>query len=107
MSSLSTEGLTMCGQAKPPHLRCYFDKALPAMLFYKSEREQYQEAIADDVPPSTVLFNNLLSLPEQFKSSSSMASFCGTTPFWDTLILTYSVPSKFGECFPFSKSNFA
>ncbi|XP_057974181.1 protein MRG1-like isoform X2 [Malania oleifera] len=35
-------------------LRCYFDKALPAMLLYKSEREQYQEAISDHVSPSTV-----------------------------------------------------
>ncbi|KAF7142086.1 hypothetical protein RHSIM_Rhsim06G0056500 [Rhododendron simsii] len=35
-------------------LRCYFDKALPAMLLYKSERQQYQDATADHVPPSTV-----------------------------------------------------
>ncbi|KAI8549994.1 hypothetical protein RHMOL_Rhmol06G0069000 [Rhododendron molle] len=35
-------------------LRCYFDKALPAMLLYKSERQQYQDATADHVSPSTV-----------------------------------------------------
>ena len=35
-------------------LRCYFDKALPAMLLYKSERQQYQEAIAEHVSPSTL-----------------------------------------------------
>ncbi|KAK3007700.1 hypothetical protein RJ639_013309 [Escallonia herrerae] len=50
-------------------LRCYFDKALPAMLLYKSERQQYQEAIADDVSPSTVygaehLLRLFVKLPE-------------------------------------------
>ncbi|XP_075651298.1 protein MRG2-like [Castanea sativa] len=35
-------------------LRCYFDKALPAILLYKSERRQYKEAISDDVSPSIV-----------------------------------------------------
>lgn len=35
-------------------LRCYFDKALPAMLLYKSERQQYTYAIRDDVSPSMV-----------------------------------------------------
>ncbi|KAM3758148.1 hypothetical protein ACB098_01G021100 [Castanea mollissima] len=34
-------------------LRCYFNKALPAMLLYKSERRQYNEAISVG-PPSTV-----------------------------------------------------
>ncbi|XP_052188927.1 protein MRG1-like isoform X1 [Diospyros lotus] len=34
-------------------LNCYFDKALPAMLLYNCEREQYQ-TIADNVSPSTV-----------------------------------------------------
>nr|AGW52140.1 MSL [Populus tomentosa] len=32
----------------------YFDKALPVMLLYKSERQQYADAIADDVSPSMV-----------------------------------------------------
>ncbi|KAJ6954903.1 hypothetical protein NC652_006370 [Populus alba x Populus x berolinensis] len=32
----------------------YFDKALPVMLLYKSERQQYADAIADDVSPSVV-----------------------------------------------------
>ncbi|KAF7141274.1 hypothetical protein RHSIM_Rhsim06G0056800 [Rhododendron simsii] len=50
-------------------LRCYFDKALPAMLLYKSERQQYQDATADHVPPSTVygaehLLRLFVKLPE-------------------------------------------
>ncbi|XP_059634686.1 protein MRG1-like [Cornus florida] len=50
-------------------LRCYFDKALPVMLLYKSERLQYQEAITDDVSPSTVygaehLLRLFVKLPE-------------------------------------------
>ncbi|PSR99885.1 hypothetical protein CEY00_Acc23784 [Actinidia chinensis var. chinensis] len=50
-------------------LRCYFDKALPAMLLYKSERQQYQEAIALHVSPSTVygaghLLRLFVKLPE-------------------------------------------
>ncbi|KAA8528489.1 hypothetical protein F0562_035844 [Nyssa sinensis] len=50
-------------------LRCYFDKALPVMLLYKSERQQYQEAIADNVSPSTVygaehLLRLFVKLPE-------------------------------------------
>lgn len=35
-------------------LICYFDKALPAMLLYKSERQQYEELIVNDVSPSSV-----------------------------------------------------
>ncbi|KAL3514417.1 hypothetical protein ACH5RR_027134 [Cinchona calisaya] len=36
-------------------LRRYFDKALPAMLLYKNERQQYEEAIAaDSVAPSAI-----------------------------------------------------
>ncbi|XP_035823930.1 protein MRG1 isoform X8 [Zea mays] len=35
-------------------LRCYFDKALPAMLLYKKERDQYAEEVKGDVSPSTV-----------------------------------------------------
>ncbi|XP_010538131.1 PREDICTED: protein MRG2 isoform X2 [Tarenaya hassleriana] len=35
-------------------LRCYFDKALPAMLLYKNERKQFEETISSDVSPSTV-----------------------------------------------------
>ncbi|XP_058221136.1 protein MRG1-like isoform X3 [Rhododendron vialii] len=50
-------------------LRCYFDKALPAMLLYKSERQQYQDATADHVSPSTVygaehLLRLFVKLPE-------------------------------------------
>ncbi|CAN1815117.1 Protein MRG1 [Linum perenne] len=35
-------------------LRCYFDKALPVMLLYKNERQQYQNAVKEDVSPSTI-----------------------------------------------------
>ncbi|KAL5216648.1 hypothetical protein ABZP36_008049 [Zizania latifolia] len=35
-------------------LRCYYDKALPAMLLYKKERQQYGEEVKGDVSPSTV-----------------------------------------------------
>lgn len=37
-------------------LRSYFDKALPAMLLYKQERQQYSEAVPErnNVAPSTV-----------------------------------------------------
>ncbi|XP_043712843.1 protein MRG1-like isoform X1 [Telopea speciosissima] len=50
-------------------LRCYFDKALPVMLLYKKERQQYREAIADNVSPSTVygaehLLRLFVKLPE-------------------------------------------
>ncbi|XP_040996693.1 protein MRG1-like isoform X2 [Juglans microcarpa x Juglans regia] len=50
-------------------LRCYFDKVLPVMLLYKSERQQYDEANSDDVSPSTVygaehLLRLFVKLPE-------------------------------------------
>nr|XP_023896606.1 protein MRG2-like [Quercus suber] len=50
-------------------LRCYFNKALPAILLYKSERRQYKEAISVDVSPSTVygaehLLRLLVKMPE-------------------------------------------
>lgn len=50
-------------------LRCYFDKALPAMLLYKSERKQYEEAISDHVSPSSIygaehLLRLFVKLPE-------------------------------------------
>lgn len=50
-------------------LRCYFDKALPMILLYKSERQQYDEAISDDVSPSSVygaehLLRLFVKLPE-------------------------------------------
>ncbi|KAE8680656.1 Protein MRG1 [Hibiscus syriacus] len=35
-------------------IRCYFDKALPVMLLYEKERQQYHEVIVDDVSPSTI-----------------------------------------------------
>ncbi|EPS71371.1 hypothetical protein M569_03388, partial [Genlisea aurea] len=36
-------------------LRCYFNKALPAILLYKTERQQYREALTDDVSsPSSI-----------------------------------------------------
>ncbi|KAJ6834198.1 protein MRG1-like [Iris pallida] len=50
-------------------LRCYFDKALLAMLLYKKERQQYHEAVGDNVSPSTIygaehLLRLFVKLPE-------------------------------------------
>ncbi|XP_056696876.1 protein MRG1 isoform X2 [Spinacia oleracea] len=50
-------------------LRCYFDKALPLMLLYKKERQQYHGAVTNNVPPSTVygaehLLRLFVKLPE-------------------------------------------
>ncbi|CAN1343162.1 Protein MRG1 [Linum perenne] len=50
-------------------LRCYFDKALPVMLLYKNERQQYQNAVKEDVSPSTIygaehLLRLFVKLPE-------------------------------------------
>lgn len=52
-------------------LRCYFDKALPAILLYKKERQQYRDAVSDNVSPSTIygaehllrLFGMLICFP--------------------------------------------
>lgn len=35
-------------------LSCYFDKALPVMLLYNNERQQYQEACPNDIVPSAI-----------------------------------------------------
>lgn len=50
-------------------IRCYFDKALPAILLYKKERQQYHEAVSDNVSPSSVygaehLMRLFVKLPE-------------------------------------------
>ncbi|KAL6885536.1 hypothetical protein ACP4OV_010315 [Aristida adscensionis] len=50
-------------------LRCYFDKALPAMLLYKRERLQYAEEVKGDVSPSSIygaehLLRLFVKLPE-------------------------------------------
>ncbi|XVE87056.1 hypothetical protein DITRI_Ditri18aG0085400 [Diplodiscus trichospermus] len=50
-------------------IRCYFDKALPVMLLYKKERQQYHEIVLDDVSPSTIygaehLLRLFVKLPE-------------------------------------------
>ncbi|XP_021735059.1 protein MRG1-like isoform X1 [Chenopodium quinoa] len=50
-------------------LRCYFDKALPLMLLYKKERQQYHEAVTNNASPSTVygadhLLRLFVKLPE-------------------------------------------
>ncbi|KAI3684667.1 hypothetical protein L6452_33892 [Arctium lappa] len=50
-------------------LRCYFDKALPAMLLYKDERQQYEEATANEISPSKIygaehLLRLFVKLPE-------------------------------------------
>ncbi|KAL6961439.1 Protein mrg1 [Sarracenia purpurea var. burkii] len=50
-------------------LRCYFDKALPVILLYKKERQQYQEVVVDNVSPSSIygaehLLRLFVKLPE-------------------------------------------
>ncbi|XP_023746626.1 protein MRG2 isoform X1 [Lactuca sativa] len=50
-------------------LRCYFDKALPAMLLYKTESQQYQQATANQISPSKIygaehLLRLFVKLPE-------------------------------------------
>ncbi|CAK9167105.1 unnamed protein product [Ilex paraguariensis] len=50
-------------------LRCYFDKALPVILLYKKERQQYHEAVTDNVSPSSIygaehLLRLFVKLPE-------------------------------------------
>ncbi|KAJ7966566.1 MRG family protein isoform 1 [Quillaja saponaria] len=50
-------------------LCCYFDKALPMMLLYSNERQQFEEACASDISPSTVygaehLLRLFVKLPE-------------------------------------------
>ncbi|KAJ8425132.1 hypothetical protein Cgig2_011098 [Carnegiea gigantea] len=50
-------------------LRCYFDKALPLMLLYKKERQQYHDAVTNNASPSTIygaehLLRLFVKLPE-------------------------------------------
>ncbi|XP_034913066.1 protein MRG1 isoform X1 [Populus alba] len=50
-------------------IRCYFDKALPVMLLYKKERQQYHDTVKTDVSPSTIygaehLLRLFVKLPE-------------------------------------------
>ncbi|GER51357.1 PLC-like phosphodiesterases superfamily protein [Striga asiatica] len=50
-------------------LRSYFDKALPSILLYKKERQQYQDAIQENISPSSVygaehLLRLFVKLPE-------------------------------------------
>ncbi|CAH1451112.1 unnamed protein product [Lactuca virosa] len=50
-------------------IRCYFDKALPAMLLYKTESQQYQQATANQISPSKIygaehLLRLFVKLPE-------------------------------------------
>ncbi|KQJ81715.1 protein MRG1 isoform X1 [Brachypodium distachyon] len=54
-------------------LRCYFDKALPAMLLYKKEQKQYKDEIKGDFSPSTIygaehLLRLFVKLPELLAS---------------------------------------
>ncbi|KAJ9540761.1 hypothetical protein OSB04_027267 [Centaurea solstitialis] len=35
-------------------LRCYFDRALPVILLYNKERQQYRESVTDDASPSSI-----------------------------------------------------
>ncbi|KAH9692341.1 protein MRG2 [Citrus sinensis] len=60
-------------------LQCYFDKALPIMLLYKSEREQYEDSMAADVSPSSVYgAEHLLRLFDSCKNIRVHFSFRGT-----------------------------
>ncbi|XWS25559.1 hypothetical protein CRYUN_Cryun27aG0078500 [Craigia yunnanensis] len=50
-------------------IRAYFNKALPVMLLYKGERQQYEYTITEDIRPSTVygaehLLRLFVKLPE-------------------------------------------
>ncbi|KAK6128594.1 hypothetical protein DH2020_037669 [Rehmannia glutinosa] len=50
-------------------IRCYFDKALPTILLYKKECQQYREAIQDNTSPSSIygaehLLRLFVKLPE-------------------------------------------
>ncbi|KAL3813648.1 hypothetical protein ACJIZ3_014916 [Penstemon smallii] len=50
-------------------LRCYFDKALPVILLYKKEHQQYEDAVSDNVSPSSIygaehLLRLFVKLPE-------------------------------------------
>ncbi|KAK3231299.1 hypothetical protein Dsin_003180 [Dipteronia sinensis] len=50
-------------------LQCYFDKALPVMLLYKNERQQYEDTVAAGHSPSTIygaehLLRLFVKLPE-------------------------------------------
>ncbi|CAI9115886.1 OLC1v1016899C1 [Oldenlandia corymbosa var. corymbosa] len=55
-------------------LRRYFDKALPAMLLYPNERQQYEEAVINEVAPSAVygaehLLRLFVKLPEMLQNT--------------------------------------
>ncbi|XP_058786173.1 protein MRG2-like isoform X3 [Vicia villosa] len=50
-------------------LSCYFDKALPVLLLYNNERQQYKEACPNDIVPSSIygaehLLRLFVKLPE-------------------------------------------
>ncbi|KAK2967641.1 hypothetical protein RJ640_030512, partial [Escallonia rubra] len=50
-------------------IRSYFDKGLPVILLYKNERQQYNEAVADNASPSSIygaehLLRLFVKLPE-------------------------------------------
>ncbi|XP_057543816.1 protein MRG1-like, partial [Amaranthus tricolor] len=50
-------------------LHCYFDKALPLMLLYKNERQQYHDVVTSNISPSIVygakhLLRLFVKLPE-------------------------------------------
>ncbi|KAK1392408.1 MRG domain-containing protein [Heracleum sosnowskyi] len=50
-------------------IRCYFDKALPAILLYNSERKQYEALSGENIPPSLAygaehLLRLVVKLPE-------------------------------------------
>ncbi|OMP07407.1 MRG family protein [Corchorus olitorius] len=50
-------------------IRAYFNRALPMMLLYKNERQQYEDTVTDNIRPSTVygaehLLRLFVKLPE-------------------------------------------
>ncbi|XP_037493878.1 protein MRG2 isoform X2 [Jatropha curcas] len=66
-------------------LCCYFNKALPVMLLYKSEREQYADAIKDDVSPSTIygaehLLRLFVRLPQKVDAEAISSNVPPTPP---------------------------
>lgn len=102
-------------------LCCYFDKALPVMLLYNNERQQYQEACPNDIVPSAIygaehllrLFGMLIS-PSQtrwldhlelhiycFASESKNKSF-KISVFWH--VTTFDLVVALALCYGYTDS---
>ncbi|KAG6786482.1 hypothetical protein POTOM_008086 [Populus tomentosa] len=91
----------------------YFDKALPVMLLYKSERQQYADAIADDVSPSMVygaehllrLFGNRCSI-QFYATLVLIGGFMVFIPVLETSFCTQALRSE-AQCTSFSCFSFS